>query len=68
MTLTLSQVNRASEIFGNLSVAWFSVGVIAPLFTQPQQAVILGFSSGVSLVMSGLSFALSLQLAKELDV
>lgn len=68
MTLTIHQIDRGSEIFGNLSVAWFSVGVIAPLFTQPQQAVILGFSFGVSLVMSGLSFVLSLQLAKELDV
>ncbi|MEK7536759.1 MAG: hypothetical protein AAB559_03215 [Patescibacteria group bacterium] len=32
--ITLSQLNRLSEIFGNISVAWFTAGVIAPLFTK----------------------------------
>ncbi len=37
--LSKSQFSRISEVFGNISVAWFSAGVISPLFI-PSQSVI----------------------------
>lgn len=64
MTFSPGQLTRASEIFGNLSVAWFSAGVIAPFFTRPQSIVIFGLSFGVSMTMAVLSFIIALQLAK----
>jgi hypothetical protein len=30
--LNRGQLRIAAEVFGNISVAWFSIGVIAPLF------------------------------------
>lgn len=30
--LSKGQLKAASEIFGNISVAWFTAGVISPLF------------------------------------
>jgi hypothetical protein len=32
--LSIGQLKRISEILGNISVAWFSAGVIAPLFAR----------------------------------
>ncbi len=60
-----SQLERSSEIIGNISVAWFASGVIAPLIVPPETFSNFLFSFGVSLVMSIMFFIWSISVAKE---
>lgn len=62
--LTKEQSNRLSEVSGNITVAWFSAGVISPLFVRPRTAIdfLVGFV--LSLLMAGAFLAGSLSLAK----
>ena len=62
--LSKGQLNRASEVMGNISVAWFTAGAITPLFAPP--VILIDFTArfGVSLVLFGFFFSLSIKLAK----
>lgn len=60
--LSFVQQNRASEIIGNISVAWFSAGVIAPLFTRNLNSIEYTTFFIVSLAMSGSFFVISLNI------
>ena len=57
-----SQLERASEVFGNVSVAWFSAGVISPLFVPSRTVLSFIFYLGTSLLMAIVFFVLSLML------
>lgn len=64
LKLTTGQLNRMSEIFGNMAVAWLSAGVISPLFIPPQTVFALIFTLGVSLILAFVFFGSSLYLMK----
>lgn len=59
------QLNRASEILGNLSVAWFTVGVISPLFIRPKEIIDLLTNLVVGLTMAGIFAFWSIYLARK---
>lgn len=52
MHLSTGQLNRISEILGNLAVAWFSGGIISPLLSKSQD-----FIEIIKLVLFGLLMA-----------
>ncbi len=64
LKLSLSQLDRISEIFGNISVVWFSAGIISPIFSPPQIVFDFAYRFLVSLVMSGFFFFWSIRLMK----
>lgn len=64
--ITSSQLNRLSEIFGNISVAWFTAGVIAPFFTKFDSNSDVFANVLLSLAMSGLFVYLSLKFIKKI--
>jgi len=47
--LSIGQSKAASEILGNIAVAWFTVGVISPIFIRPRS-----FFDFISNLMLGL--------------
>ena len=61
LRLSKGQKERLSEIFGNVAVAWFSVGVITPLFI-PLGTVDLTLALVVSFTMTISFTTLSLTL------
>jgi len=63
MRLKTSQLLRVSEITGNVCVAWFTAGVISPLFTNQIDLASLFFTSGLSVAMTFVFFMISLNLA-----
>jgi hypothetical protein len=58
--LNTEQLRRASEILGNMAVAWFTVGVITPMLVGPENAVVFVRPFMLSLLMTGLFSTLSL--------
>ncbi|MFZ5366588.1 MAG: hypothetical protein ACOZBZ_04940 [Patescibacteria group bacterium] len=58
------QLKAASEITGNIAVAWFSAGAISPLFAHPQNILDFLASFVVSLAMAGAFSIVSLSLVK----
>lgn len=66
--LSGGQLERASEVAGNIATAWFSAGVISPLFTHPRSSWDIVFRLTVSLIMASGFFLISLKLAKEIKV
>lgn len=62
---TKGQLNRLSEVLGNVSVAWFSVGIIAPAVNKPRDLVDFFLMSGVSLSIGTVILLGSLALAKK---
>ena len=59
------QLNRASEIIGNISVAWFSSGVISTLITRSFNFIEFVYIFLVSLFMSMFFFILSLEIIRK---
>lgn len=68
MNLNRFQLERTSEILGNVSVAWFSAGVITPLFFRPKNIVEFIALFLVSLLMAGLFFLGSLHFVRNLKI
>lgn len=62
--LSRIQLNRVSEVLGNASVAWFSAGIISPIFIRPQTIFDFLATFVVSLGMSGFFLILSLVAIK----
>lgn len=58
------QMMRISEIFGNLSIAWFTAGIISPLFIRSQSFIDFFLNFSVSLVISGILASWSVYLMK----
>lgn len=63
--LSKGQLERTSEITGNISVAWFSGGVISLVLFHPQTVFDFGATFVLSLVMFIAFFIIALNLAKE---
>lgn len=63
--LSFRELNRASEIIGNISVAWFSGGVITPLIARSFRSIEFIIFFVVSLLMSGMFFIISLEIIKK---
>lgn len=63
--LSFVQLSRASEIIGNVSVAWFSGGIITPLIARSMNFIEFLFYFIVSLFMSGVFFIVSLEIIKK---
>ena len=63
--LSFEQSNRASEIIGNISVAWFSGGIIAPLIINSFSFIEFAYIFLVSLFMSIFFFILSLEIIRK---
>ncbi|PIQ72672.1 hypothetical protein COY13_03985 [Candidatus Roizmanbacteria bacterium CG_4_10_14_0_2_um_filter_36_35] len=63
--LSSTQLNRVSEITGNISVAWFSGGIITPLIARSVSLIEFLFYFIVSLFMSGAFFVVSLEIIKK---
>jgi hypothetical protein len=62
---TKSQRNRLSEILGNVSVAYLTVGFVGPLINKPQNLVDFLFTFVISLIMAMIVLMGSLFLATE---
>ena len=62
--LSTSQLDRASEIAGNIAVAWFSAGAISPILALPENLRDFVFTFGMSMAMAVLFIGFSLVLAK----
>ncbi|PIP51917.1 hypothetical protein COX09_04465 [Candidatus Beckwithbacteria bacterium CG23_combo_of_CG06-09_8_20_14_all_47_9] len=62
--LSKSILIQAAEIFGNVSVAWFSAGVIIPILGAISDPVEFTLRLLQSLGMAGFFFWSSLELAK----
>lgn len=62
--LSSGQLKAASEITGNIAVAWFSAGVISPLFIRPREIVEFLIFLLIGLTMASLFASGSLYLAK----
>lgn len=63
--LTAGQLERISEISGNIAVAWFTAGVISPLIVHPQNLLASLITSAISLALAGIFFFISLDFAEE---
>lgn len=63
--LSVKQLDRISEIFGNISVAWFSSGVIIPIITKQIDSLDFWLRLVLSLVMAGAFFVISLTILKK---
>lgn len=61
--LSKGQLNRTSEILGNISVAWFSAGAITPLFVTSLTTVDFTVRFSLSLLWFSVFFVLSLKVA-----
>ena len=68
MNLNKSQLERTSEIMGNITVTWFSAGVITPLFIRPKNFIEFIFLFALSLLMAGLFFLGSLHLVRRIKI
>lgn len=64
LKLSLPQLDRVSEIFGNIAVVWFSAGIISPIFSPVQSTFDFAYRFLVSLVMSLVFIYLSLRAIK----
>lgn len=64
---SVGQRKVASEILGNIAVAWFTAGVISPFFTKPQELFDFLFAFVVSLVMVGLFSKIALDLVRDIN-
>lgn len=64
--LSRGQLERASEILGNLAVAWFSAGIISPLFIYPKDILVFILNFGVSLIMATFFAIWSMRLVKDI--
>lgn len=64
--LTKLQLVRISEVLGNISVAWFSAGVITPIFIHPKTVFDFVYVLGLSLTLSGAFLILSLVTIRKL--
>lgn len=62
---TKAKLNRLSEILGNVSVAYLSVGFVGPLINKPQNLVDFLFTFVISLIMAFIVLTGSLFLATE---
>lgn len=62
---SFAQLNRASEIIGNISVAWFSGGVITPLIVRSLNIIMFFIYFVLSLTMSVSFFVLSLKMIEK---
>jgi len=51
--MNTEQLKRISEILGNIAAAWFTIGVISPLFTKPKGPIEI-----ISPLVAGFSMAL----------
>lgn len=52
LNLSNKQRDRLSEILGNIAVAWFTAGVVSPLFIHPNSVIDFLQSLGISLIMT----------------
>lgn len=62
--LSIGQRKAASEILGNMAVAWFSAGVISPLLVKPESIIKGAFLMIVGLLSTTLFTFISLYLVK----
>ena len=60
--LSSGQLKAASEITGNIAVAWFSAGVISPLFIRPGKLLEFFLFLLIGLAMAALFVGSSLLL------
>lgn len=63
--LSIGQLDRSSEILGNLAVAWFSAGIASPLFNQSKNLAEIILFIALGITMSLFFFWASLSLAKQ---
>lgn len=49
--LSKKQIDRMSEILGNAGIAWFTIGVVSPLFAHP--FVSIDFLTGIVVGCTG---------------
>lgn len=65
MKLNKDQKKQLAEIFGNMSVAWFSLGVISPIFIKPKTLSEFFTNLGLGLIFSFVFIIISLQFLKK---
>jgi hypothetical protein len=64
LKLSKGQVIRESEILGNVSVAWFTAGIISPIFVHSQNAFDFFIPVSLSLAMTVAFAGFSIYLMK----
>lgn len=62
--LSIGQLKAVSEISGNIAVAWFTAGVISPMFVRPKNPVDFLSNLMLGLTMTVLFTLLSLDLVR----
>lgn len=62
--LSFVQLNRSSEIFGNISVAWFSGGIVGTIFSHSFELIEFVIFFVITLSMSVTFFIISLEIIK----
>ncbi|MBI5122663.1 hypothetical protein HZA75_02270 [Candidatus Roizmanbacteria bacterium] len=68
MNLNKPQLERTSEILGNVSVTWFSAGVITPLFIRPKNIIEFFTLLSVGLLMASLFYFGSIHLIRRVKI
>jgi len=66
MELSVEQIKRASEIFGNIAVAWFTAGVVSPIFLGVKSFLRLLLLSFSGIAIAGFFALISLMLVKDI--
>ncbi|MBI3366765.1 hypothetical protein HY041_04025 [Candidatus Roizmanbacteria bacterium] len=67
MQLNKDQRKQLAEIIGNISVAWFSAGIISAVFLRQENIVGLTMQISLGLFFTILSTILSLQILKKYE-
>lgn len=63
-----AQLKALSEFFNMLAVAWFTAGVIAPLYAKPVNLLNIIVSAIISIIIAGGFLALSLYLVRKIKL
>jgi hypothetical protein len=63
-----SQLKALSEFLNTIAAAWFSAGVISPLFIKPENLIKALILAGIAIVMTIFLLAWSLSLLRRVKI
>jgi len=66
--LRQSQLKALSEFLNTIAAAWFSAGVISPLFIKPENLIKALILAGIAIVMTIFLLAWSLSLLRRVKI
>jgi len=66
--LRQSQLKALSEFLNTIAAAWFSAGVISPLFIKPENLIKALILAGIAILMTIFLLAWSLSLLRRVKI